>query len=198
MARMENGRYYGEVVERHGVSAQGVHWNSKATQYKRFEILLSMIDLSEEDVLVDAGCGFAELFFYLQKQRINLGRYIGLELMEEMITAAQKRATLDLRQCDILSDPLPQADYYFCSGGMNILTREETKLFIRRCFAASTKGFVFNLLEGDDDSLLYNYYRPEEIASMAEVLDADFSLKRGYLPRDFSVALLHKSAGRSL
>ena len=195
---MENGCYYGDVVERHGVSAQGVHWNSEVTQYKRFEVLLSMIDLSEEDTLADAGCGFAELFFYLQKQHISLGQYIGLELMEEMVSAAKKRADLDLRVCDVLHDALPKADYYFCSGGMNILTREETELFIRRCFAASSKGFVFNLLEGDDDSLLYNYYQPEEIVSMAEVLDADFSLKQGYLPRDFSVVLLHKSAVRSL
>ena len=136
---MENERYYRDVVARHGVSAQGVHWNSEATQYKRFDVLLSMIDLNKEDVLVDAGCGFAELFFYLKKREINIENYIGLEMMEEMVTEAKKRAEIDIRICDVLSNPLPKADYYFCSGGMNILTRDETTLFIKRCFKASRK-----------------------------------------------------------
>jgi len=195
---MENGRYYGDVVARHGVSAQGVHWNSEATQYKRFEVLLSMIDLQEEDTLVDAGCGFAELFFYLQEEKIEVAHYIGLEMMEEMVAAAKKRAEIDVRVCDVLSDPLPKADYYFCSGGMNILTREETALFIQRCFEASRKGFVFNLLEGEDSSLLYNYFQPHEIKQIAEVLDADFSLKQGYLVKDFSVCLSHKTVKKDL
>ena len=194
---MENGCYYGDVVKRHGVSAQGVHWNSEATQYKRFEVLLSMIDLSEEDVLVDAGCGFAELFFYLKKREINIANYIGLEMMEEMVVAAKKRAGVDVKVCDVLSDPLPKADYYFCSGGMNILTREETVLFIKRCFKASRKGFVFNLLEGEDSSLVYNYFQPHEIKQIAETLDADFSLKQGYLVKDFSVFLSHKTEMRN-
>ena len=195
---MENSRYYGEVVARHGVSAQGVHWNSDITQYKRFDVLCSMIDLHEEDVLVDAGCGFAELFVYLQKKKVKVAQYIGLEMMEVMVAAAKKRADIDVRICDVLSDALPQADYYFCSGGMNILTREETTLFIKRCFQASTKGFVFNLLEGEDESLLYNYYKPHEIKAMAVDMGADFTLKRGYLPKDFTVYLSHRVAKRGL
>ena len=198
MARMENSRYYDKVVERHGVSAQGVHWNSKATQYKRFDALCCMIDLQANDVLVDAGCGFAELVFYLQKQKITVGKYIGLEMMEVMVEEARKRSDLDVRVCDVLHDPLPKADYYICSGAMNILTREETELFIKRCFEASQKGFVFNLLEGEDASLLYNHYYPHEIKKIAETLDADFILKQGYLPRDFSVLFSHKTAQKGL
>ncbi len=193
MSRIDNSKYYNEVVQRHGVSARGVHWNSQQTQYKRFEILLEMIALKEEESVVDVGCGFADLYLYMEQKSIVPRSYVGLEVMESMVEEARKRVDSEIRVCDVLSDPLPQADYYICSGAMNILTREETSLFIKRCLNASTKGFVFNILEGEDESLVYNYYRPEEIEAVANELGVSYEVKRGYLPRDFTV-LLSKTA----
>ncbi|MDA3946445.1 MAG: class I SAM-dependent methyltransferase [Helicobacteraceae bacterium] len=190
MSRIDNSKYYNEVVQRHGVTARGVHWNSQKTQYKRFEILLEMIDLSAEESVVDVGCGFADLYLYMQKKSTLPYSYVGLEIMESMVDEARKRVDCEIRVCDALFDPLPKADYYICSGAMNILTREETTLFIRRCLNASTKGFVFNLLEGEDESLVYNYYRPEEIEAVAKELGVSYKVKQGYLPRDFTVLFL--------
>ena len=189
---MDNTRYYSEVIHRHGMSAQGVHWNSQATQYKRFEVLLSMIELNREDSIVDAGCGFGALYTYLQEQQHPFGHYIGLEVMEEMVVAASEKLICDLRLCNILVDTLPKADYYLCSGGMNILSRDEAVIFIERCLEASAKGFIFNLLEGKDESLVYNYYQPRELEVLAETLGVTCSIKRGYLPKDFTVLFLKR------
>ncbi len=189
MSRIDNDRYYSEVIERHGVSARGVHWNSQQTQYKRFEILLEMIELSGNESVVDVGCGFADLYIYMEKEHCAPRSYIGLEIMETMVEAARKRVDSEIRKCDVLRDPLPEADYYICSGAMNILTREETDMFIIRCLHASKKGFVFNLLEGEDSSMVYNYYRPEEIEELAKALGVSFRMQRGYLPKDFTVYL---------
>jgi len=189
MSRIDNQKYYNEVLERYGVSAQGVHWNSRHTQYKRFEVLLGMIGLGADVSVVDVGCGFADLYLYMQ-QTGNLPRsYVGLEVMEPMVEAARKRVPCAIKVCDALYDPLPQADYYICSGAMNILTRDETYAFIRRCLAASTKGFVFNLLEGEDESMVYNYFRPQDIEALATTLGVGFQMKRGYVPKDFTVYL---------
>ena len=184
---MDNTRYYSEVISRHGMSAQGVHWNSQSTQYRRFEVLLSMIELNEDASIVDAGAGFGVLYSYLQERNHPFKSYIGLELMVEMVAIASKTLTCDLRVCDVLVDTLPKADYYVCSGGMNIMSREASTLFIRRCLDASAKGFVFNLLEGDDESLVYNYYRPQELVRLAQELGVVCTIKRGYLPKDFTV-----------
>ena len=189
MSRTDNYKYYDEVVKRHGVSAQGVHWNSQSTQYKRFEVLLSMLDLHKSDNIVDVGCGFADLYMYMQANKVPFNSYIGLEVMASMVEEAQKRVGCEIKVCDVLYDPLPTADYYICSGAMNILTREETYTFIRRCLAASKKGFVFNMLEGEDESMVYNYFRPKEIKVFAKELGVTFKMKQGYLPRDFSVLL---------
>ena len=192
MSRIDNEKYYNEVVARHGVSAQGVHWNSQMTQYKRFEVLLSMLDMSDERSVVDVGCGFADLYVYMQKKKIAFGSYMGLEMMESMVIEARKRVDCEIRISDVLSDELPKADYYICSGAMNILTRDETYLFIRRCLAASRKAFVFNMLEGEDESMVYNYFKPKEIEALAEALGVGYTMKKGYLPRDFTVCLTSK------
>ncbi len=144
-------------------------------------------DLSTSSI-VDAGCGFGDLYLYLEERSSEPKTYIGLEVMESMIGPAIERTGCQVLACDILHDPLPEADFYFCSGAMNILTRFETHLFIRRCFEASKKGFVFNLLKGEDESLVYNYFHPSEIKKLAKELGAKVKIKEGYLPRDFSVA----------
>ncbi len=189
MSRIDNQKYYSEVMERHGVSAQGVHWNSQQTQYKRFEVLLGMISLSPNESVVDVGCGFADLYLYMQQTGRLPQSYVGLEIMEPMVEAARQRVPCEIRVCDALVDPLPKADYYICSGAMNILTRDETYTFIRRCLEASNKGFVFNLLEGEDESMVYNYFRPQDIEALAHELGVGFTMKRGYVPKDFTVYL---------
>ncbi len=148
-----------------------------------------MIGLSGRESIVDAGCGFGELYLYMQENGIEVRRYTGLEIMEPMVEAARERVDCEIRLCDVLTDSLPRADYYVCSGAMNILTRDETERFIRRCLAASNRGFVFNLLEGEDESMVYNYYRPSEIEALAHDLGVGFTMKRGYLPKDFTVYL---------
>ena len=66
MAQKDNNEFYKKSIKRHGISAQGVHWNSDFSQYKRFEILSDFIrkDIKESSI-IDAGCGFGEYYNYL-------------------------------------------------------------------------------------------------------------------------------------
>ena len=185
--RIDNHTYYSDVVKRHGMSAEGVHWNSQESQYKRFEVLLEMIEMKPDASIVDAGCGFGALYKYMQEKHITFGHYIGLEVMECMVAEASATLSCEIRLCDVLRDELPMAEYYICSGAINILSREEGLIFMKRCLDHSKKGFVFNLLEGRDDSLLYNYYLPDEILRLADTLGVHCDIKRGYLEKDFSV-----------
>jgi len=136
--------------------------------------------------LVDAGCGFGDLYCYL-KQRNELPRcYIGLDVMEPMVATARMRTGCEILMCDALRDSLPDADYYICSGAMNTFTRDETVRFIKNCFAASRSGFIFNLLKGKNTSFTYNFYLPQDIARIAQVLDAECLVKEDYMIDDFT------------
>lgn len=186
MSRIDNTKFYKSALKKHGHTSQGVHWNSDDSQHIRFQVLLDFVEDIETASIVDAGCGFGDLFCFMPTKPLS---YCGLDVMEEMVIEARERTGCEIFHKDVLTDSLPRADYYFCSGAMNILTHFETHLFIRRCFEMSEKGFIFNLLLGEDDSLVYNYMQVQEIEAIAKTLDAQADFKTGYLPRDVSVYL---------
>jgi len=194
MPRIDNERFYAASIARHGFNAQGVHWNSQGSQRLRFKIIASLLPRSLEPFsLVDAGCGFADFYDYLGKIERLPARYVGLDCMEPMVAEARRRTEGDIRLCDILHDPLIEADYYVCSGAMNILTPFETHLFIRRCFEHSRRGFVFNILSGKDESMVYNYVTARQIAAIGRDLGADVQIESDYLERDITVLFSRKA-----
>ncbi len=188
MSRIDNEEFYSAAIKKHGDSSRGVHWNSVYSQEKRFEVLLSCI-ADEGFSIVDAGCGFGDFHGYLERKGVLFSEYIGLDVSPSMVEIAQVKTGCEILECNICRDVLPEADYYVCSGGMNILSRFDTYLFIRNCYKACTKGFVFNLLMGADDSLVYNHFYPEELQGLFDELQAKVTLKTGYLKHDFTVYL---------
>lgn len=194
MPRVDTESFYRAALDAHGETAEGVHWNSRDNQQVRFRVLRSFLpeDLSCLSI-VDAGCGFGDFFCYLQEQDALPKRYVGLDVMEPMVAAARKRTGCEIRLFDVLTESLPTADYYVCSGAMNTLTREETEVFIRNCFEASQCGFVFNLLKGWDTSSTYNLYRPSEMQQFARHLGAECDTQDGYLWGDFTAAFTKRA-----
>ena len=188
MSRIDNEKFYTAAIDKYAQDPKGVHWNSLHSQQTRFKVLLSYID-EEVFSLVDAGCGFGDLYFYLKKQGKSFSSYMGLDLCSSMVNIAREKTGQEILECDACRDSLPRADYYICSGAMNILTRFDTYLFIRNCYEASDKGFVFNLLMGKDDSLVYNRFFPQELEELFNELGADVYIEKGYLPHDFTVLL---------
>lgn len=188
MSRIDNEQFYLAAVKKHGVTPKGVHWNSKASQSLRFKVLLSCFE-PEGSSIVDVGCGFADFHDYLCDHGKTFTSYRGIDVSETMVKIAAERSGCEILLADACRDELPEADYYVCSGAMNILSRFDTYLFIRNCFQACRKAFVFNLLMGEDDSLVYNHFYPEELRSLFKELGATVIVKTGYMPHDFTVLL---------
>ena len=185
MRKITNELFYQGSLKKYGLSVKALHWNSKESQQIRFKTILNLID---EDIstlsIADAGCGFGDFYLYLKEKPLS---YIGLDSMEQMCKEARSRTGCEVLHVNILRDELPRADYYICSGAMNILSRFDTYLFIRRCVEHSKRGFVFNILHGEDDSMLYNYFQIDEIRSFAKKLDLTCKIVTGYMERDMSV-----------
>ena len=81
-------KYYTEKVNQHGASPLGVDWNSKESQYLRFEQLSKIIFDSDYSIL-DFGCGYGELAHYLKNNK-PFKQYAGMDLSERMIEIAEK------------------------------------------------------------------------------------------------------------
>ncbi len=185
MRKFTNEEFYESSTKKYGLHVKALHWNSKSSQQIRFKTLLEMIDEEIGSLsIADAGCGFGDLYLFMREKPHS---YIGLDSMRKMCEEARIRTRCEILHVNILTDELPQADYYICSGAMNILSRFDTHLFIRRCLQHSKKGFIFNILEGENKSMVYNYFKPKEIKELAETLGVTCKIVTGYMQRDMSV-----------
>jgi len=182
-----NTQFYKRVIKKYGISARGVHWNCEQSQYLRFEILTKFIkDDIKECAIVDAGCGFGEYYNYLFDNDFKPEKYIGIDCEEEMINAASKRfLNTKFILKNILEDKLPIADYYICSGAMNILNEKEVLTFIKRSYKASKKGFIFNFLKEDSLSNVHI----NKVLAFCKSICSKIEIEDDYLENDISIFL---------
>ncbi|WP_321777249.1 class I SAM-dependent methyltransferase [Sulfurimonas sp.] len=188
MPRVDNKKFYTSAIDIHGITPKGVNWNSKDSQNIRFKMILQMLPQNLENLsIADAGCGFGDFYTYALKKKREF-TYIGIDSLVDMYSIASENTGCEILIADICTDEIPQATYYICSGAMNTLQRFETHLFIRKCFEASQKGFVFNILHGTKKSPTYNYFTTKDIQEIAEDLGVKkVVLKDDYLDADITV-----------
>ena len=192
MPKIDSQQFYTAAIKKHGISPQGLNWRSKESQEIRFAQISKLLpkDLTH-CTLGDAGCGFADFYAYLEKQRNLPKKYFGIDIHTEMCHIAQKSTHQKIIQADILKERLPYCDYYICSGALNILTPFETHLFIQNCFKSSKKAFIFNVLYGKKESETYNYLSKEALEKIAKSLGVkEIEFQEGYLQGDITVSFL--------
>jgi SAM-dependent methyltransferase len=185
---MNNKLFYQKSIKEYGVSAQGVHWNNKYTQYKRFEVITKFIKKDIKDsTIIDAGCGFGEYYNYLKiNHKIPL-KYIGIDMEDFMVKKASKRFNdVIFYTKDILNDTLEVVDYYVCSGALNTLNKDDFFRFITKCFLNSSKGFVFNFLKKHS----FNHISTSEVKEFCLTLCDDIKTKENYLDNDFTIFMV--------
>ena len=189
MPKIDSEKFYTSAIEKFGTSARGVNWASKENQLLRFEQILKLLpkDLSGFS-LADAGCGFGDFYLYMKKKKRLPKRYVGIDSVLDMYSIATQNTAQEIINADICKDNLPNADYYVCSGALNVLTTFETRLFIQNCYKSSKKAFIFNALHGERESETYNYLTSEAIEKMASSLDVkEVVYQSGYMEDDITV-----------
>lgn len=192
MPKIDNKTFYLTAIEKYGISAKGVNWHSKESQKTRFDIILEMLpqDIHKYSI-ADAGCGFGDLYLYMQKRKRVPKEYIGIDALVDMYSIASERTGCQIIVADICKEKIPSADFYICSGAMNVLEKFETHLFIQNCFSACRVGFIFNVLHGEKKSETYNYLSIKQIKEIALSLDMkEMILRDDYMQDDITVMFL--------
>jgi len=195
MPKIDNKTFYSTAIEKYGITAKGVNWHSKESQKLRFDIILDMLpqDMSRYSV-ADAGCGFGDLYLYMLKKKRAPKGYIGIDSLVDMYSIASERTGCEIIVADICKDKLPSADFYICSGAMNVLEDFETHLFVRNCFNSCKIGFLFNVLHGERESETYNYLTTAQIEQMATDLGVkEIVFKDDYMQDDITVMFLKEA-----
>ncbi len=190
---------------REGHHAQG--WSSRASQRKRFAALADVADLRGASVL-DAGCGLADLYAYLEERGIAQSvRYTGLDFTPRMIERARARfPNLAFVQGDASAPdtPLPASDYVLASGLFSYMVNDQARFeaTLTRLWETARRGVAFNVLSTLADKTT------REMTAAAGLFAADpletfrfcraalspwVTLRHDYLPHDFTIYLYRES-----
>lgn len=185
MAKLDNYTFYHNAYKKYGVSAKGLKWSSKERQFKRFEILLDFIKNEIPQVsILDIGCGYGDLITYIQKNMLFPKTYIGIDCEEFILDITKKRfPNSNFLKKNLLKDELPTADYYICSGALNIFQEDDYLLAIKKCYEQSSKGLIFNSLTesfSHDLTIFDIYLYCQDLAKEAIIKD-------NYLDNDFTI-----------
>ena len=183
-------RYHQTMINRYGpASSLALGWKETEDQLIRFEALACIGDLNNRTVL-DAGCGYADLYPFLRERYPSLVGYIGIEQVEELFVKATARfPELDLRRIDFMNYDLPRRDYVLASGSLNYDIGGKDYIFkaIKTLYQASGIGFGFNLLrEGSGKGPLIAY-DPAVILSYCRSLSPKVVMIDDYAPEDFTI-----------
>jgi cyclopropane fatty-acyl-phospholipid synthase-like methyltransferase len=143
--------YYSEKVIKFGLDSKGVDWNSKESQYLRFEKLFQVVNPSQDFHLLDFGCGTGEFVNFLNDKKLTF-KYTGYDISQDMISLANK--THGNPNVSFLSqEPNGSFDYVIGSGIFNVkmgFNEENWHEYILRTLdkfnKTSLKGFAFNIL----------------------------------------------------
>ena len=182
-----NKKFYTKSINRFGISAKGVHWDNKFTQYKRFQILTKpVLDDLPQSTIIDAGCGFGEYLRYLLINNIKFQDYIGYDCEPKMVQISQKRfPNYNFFIKDITKDQLQFADFYICSGAMNLLDIKQIKSFISNGYYYCNKAFCFNYLK----KYTFTNISQDQIISICKQITSNIQIIEGYLENDFTIIL---------
>ncbi len=186
-----------DALLRYGYSPNALYWSNREIQELRFRLLLE-IDIPGGASVLDVGCGFGDLYGFMQRQKIDT-HYTGIDLSAELI---EKGADLYPQAnffCGDLFDfkPAPQSyDYVLLSGALNEAmddAGEYAKRVIETMHQTCRKGVAFNLLNANNKQIASSWslqsFFPNEILTFCQQLNKSCQLRDDYLDNDFTVLI---------
>lgn len=83
---------YNKRLQEKGEGAYALGWGKKTYQFKRFFALLHAAEPGDfnNQIVLDIGCGFADLYPFLKKRGFKLKKYIGVDINKNFIDIAEK------------------------------------------------------------------------------------------------------------
>jgi SAM-dependent methyltransferase len=210
--------FYREFLA-HGEDARKVAWRSVHDQELRFENLLEALDDDGDapSSVLDVGCGLGDLVGYLARTGRRVSRYVGLDVVPEMVAQAQARWPQEaypwasFEERDLLRAPFApeeRFDLVVCSGGLTVKEPQHER-FVRQMLSAmldaargavavnfqSTRAYRVNPLARQDEDL----YHADPLALYAVCRDLCrwTSLREDLLATDLTI-YMYQDHSRSL
>jgi len=183
--------YYQNLLNQYGYDPRSVGWgNRKGKQSLRFEILCQIGDLSNSSIL-DVGCGFGDLFGYLNFRKIT-AKYHGVDINPNLLEIGKKlypKVSLELR--DIEKDRFKRKFDWVLASGITShgSTYPHLKKIMKEMFRICKKGFAMNFVSDRVDyrkkGLFYSSH--EKILIITKSITNRFVFRHDYMPFEFTL-----------
>ncbi len=142
---------YRESVQKHGSGFEATLWANEDTQKRRFEVFTQMCFLVGKRVL-DAGCSRGDFAAFLINRQISFERYIGVDALDEVITAATGRRLpgCEFHCGDFIAQPkllsIGNPQVICISGSLNTMTLTQALQALESAWSAAGESLIFNFL----------------------------------------------------
>lgn len=190
---------YTQKYQKFGYSQKTLGWD-KGKQDIRFDILTSKWDLENKSIL-DIGCGFGDLYPFLQNKFQNIKYYHGIDLVPALITQGKKlynKSNCKLEVVNFLEwEPTRSYDFIIISGIFNFKLESEEinyqfiKDILEKSFFLANIGVSSNFLSNKVDFELAHAFHssPTYILDHIYTLTRNVVLMNDYFPFEFTVHL---------
>lgn len=197
---------YGRWLQRWGYGPEALGWGKGGRQEVRFSALAGQVLANPDASVLDAGCGFADLYDWL-RQRQWRGDYCGLDISPDLLAVARERHPgLELHQMELADAPslARTFDYVICTGVFNArLTRTDEREYIRASLAtmfSMAKVVVavdFMSTRVDYQADMSWHMPPGEALDMALALSGRACLRHDYMPYEYALLIYRDDAKNS-
>mgnify|MGYP003956324645 CR=1 FL=1 len=174
-------KIYSENLRRFGFTPGGVFWNSKTSQYLRFDKLIKLIKQNKKKKklrIADIGCGYGELLNFFKSNSVNNILYSGYDINPDLINYCKKRFPKNffyVKNC-----PIEKCDFSVITGTYNFATTNNIEKWesyiiynLEKCYRASSQGLIFNLQFSRESRIKNNIYYTN-VDNMKNILSKKF------------------------
>ncbi|MDO3626440.1 hypothetical protein [Mucilaginibacter sp. BT774] len=181
------------MIAVHGAeSSFALGWRNKHDQQVRFEALADIADLNGRTIM-DAGCGYADLYPFLKERYPLMTHYHGVEQITELVDKAILQyghlPDTTFIAHNFLHADLPLCDYVLASGSLNYGSSINGFIYsaIKKLYSHCGMGLGFNLLRHMPVDGTLVAYDPDDILSFCKMLSPNVVLKIDYDEADFTI-----------
>ena len=189
-------KFYNNRYDKFGNKLESIGWSNRKDQKLRFEKLLNSIDISNKTIL-DAGCGFGDLYVYIKKNYNFKFNYVGIEITEKILQIAKNRlkyknAKFDV--CDLLSYKNDAIDISILSGSLTLKFKNSnsyTNKVLKKIYEISKISCSINFMSSYSDYQLpkNDHYQPEKIFKIAKKISNKVNIIHDYPLYEFTLQM---------
>lgn len=172
--------------DQESISGRGSNLRQTLVIIKKIPALLEKLNVK---TMLDAPCGD---FNWLKEAQLNLERYIGCDIVADLITDNQRRYGNEVREfvnLDLATDTLPQVDLIFCRDCLVHLSFKDAIAVIKNFKKSNSKYLLTTTYPGilENKDIVTGDWRaidlqlpPYNFPNMLEIIDEEATERKDY------------------